>query len=69
MCVGVSSMVGRLGAILSPYIAQLGVLTAISWLPMAVFAGAGLLSGLLTLLLPETRNKPLPRTMEEAENI
>ena len=69
LCVGVSSMVGRLGAILSPYIAQLGVLTALGWLPMAVFAGAGLLSGVLTLLLPETRDKPLPKTVEEAENI
>ena len=69
LCVGVSSMVGRLGAILSPYIAQLGLLTSFAWLPMAVFAGAGLLSGLLTLLLPETRGKHLPRTVEEAENI
>ena len=69
LCVGVSSMVGRLGAILSPYIAQLGLLTSLAWLPMAVFAGAGLLSGLLTLLLPETRDRPLPRTIEEAENI
>ena len=69
LCVGVSSMVGRLGAIISPYIAELGLLTGISWLPMAVFAGTSLLSGLLTLLLPETRNKTLPTTVEEAENI
>ena len=33
---------------------------------MAVFAGAGLLSGLLTLALPETRGAALPRTLEEA---
>ena len=33
---------------------------------MAVFAVAGLLSGLLTLALPETRGKALPRTLEEA---
>jgi len=69
LCVGVSSMVGRVGAIISPYIAGLGLLTGLPWLPMAVFAGAGLASGLLTLLLPETRNKTLPRTIEEAENI
>ena len=69
LCVGVSSMVGRLGAIMSPYIAELGLLTGLSWLSMAVFAGAALLSGLLTLLLPETKHKTLPRTIEEAENI
>ena len=69
LCVGVSSMVGRLGAIISPYIAELGLLTGLPWLPMAVFAGTSLLSGLLTLLLPETRNKALPTTIEQAENI
>ena len=38
-----SSMSGRLGAIISPYIVQLGPLTGIAWLPMAVFAAAALL--------------------------
>ena len=36
-------MSGRVGAILSPYIIELGPLTGQSWLPMAVFAGAALL--------------------------
>merc|ERR1711915_1145789 len=68
-CVGLSSMMGRLGAILSPYIAQLGMLTGISWLPMAVFAVASLFSGALTLTLPETKGTILPRTLREAERM
>ena len=68
-CVGLSSMMGRIGAILSPYVAQLGTLTGISWLPMAVFAVAALVSGSLTLTLPETKGRTLPRTMREAERM
>merc|ERR1719209_2246304 len=68
-CVGLSSMCGRVGAILSPYVASLGVLTGLPWLPMAVFAALASLSGLLTLLLPETLGLPLPSTIEEAEGM
>jgi len=68
-CVGLSSMMGRVGAIVSPYVARLGILTGIAWLPMAVFAAAGLVSGSLTLLLPETKGKNLPRTIAEAEKL
>ena len=68
-CVGLSSMMGRVGAMLSPYMAMLGVLTGKPWLPMLVFAAAALFSGLLTFFLPETKGKSLPRTMEEAENL
>ena len=59
----------RFGAILSPYIGSLAPVTGLAWLPMAVFAGAGLLSGLLTLALPETRGAALPRTLEEAVSL
>ena len=61
--------VTRFGAILSPYIGSLAPLTGLAWAPMAVFAVAGLLSGLLTLALPETRGKALPRTLEEAVSL
>jgi len=69
VCVGLSSMMGRVGAIVSPYVARLGLLTGLVWLPMAVFAAAAIVSGTLTLLLPETRGKALPRTLQEAEGL
>jgi len=68
-CVGISSMFGRVGAIVSPYVASLGLLTGVTWLPMAVFAAAATLSGFLTLLLPETLGQPLPGTLQEAEHM
>ena len=68
-CVGLSSMMGRVGAIVSPYVAKLGVLTGLEWLPMAVFASSAIVSGSLTLLLPETKGIDLPRNIREAENM
>ena len=77
---GLSSMCGRIGAILSPYVARyqrefgvtsqpsfysLGLLTGLPWLPMAVFAALATLSGLLTLLLPETLGQPLPGLIQD----
>jgi hypothetical protein len=38
-----SSMSGRLGAVISPYVVELGPLTGLSWLPMAVFAAVSIL--------------------------
>ena len=45
---------------------SLGLLTGLPWLPMAVFATLATLSGLLTLLLPETLGQPLPGLMQES---
>lgn len=39
------------------------------WIPLVIFGGAAVLGGLLTFLLPETLNKKLPDTIEEAENL
>lgn len=62
---GASSMMARIGGILAPYINVLGDL----WkpLPMVIFGILSLVSGLLSLYLPETLNKKLPETIEEGE--
>ncbi|KAM3931573.1 solute carrier family 22 member 2 [Leptodactylus fuscus] len=38
-------------------------------LPLIVFAVIGIISGILVLLLPETKGRALPETIEEAENL
>ncbi|XP_070574785.1 organic cation transporter protein-like [Ptychodera flava] len=38
-------------------------------IPFTIFGSLSLLAGLLTLLLPETKDKALPRTIKEAENL
>lgn len=38
-------------------------------LPLILFGGLSIISGLLGFLLPETLNTTLPDTVEEAENI
>lgn len=65
VALGASSMMARFGGMTAPYINVL----ADVWtpLPMIVFGGISFVSGLLSLLLPETLNKKLPETIEEGE--
>ncbi|RUS74490.1 hypothetical protein EGW08_017741 [Elysia chlorotica] len=70
--IGLCSFVGRLGAMVSPYIATLNdVLDGPvgESAPLLVFGAAAVAAGLLCLLLPETARRKLPETVEEAENI
>ena len=64
--VGASSMFGRVGAIISPFIGQMDKYA--SWLPMTFFGINALVSGLLCLLLPETLGKRLPDSITDAIN-
>ncbi|KAH8381366.1 hypothetical protein KR093_003477 [Drosophila rubida] len=63
---GASSMVARVGGILAPYLNLLGEI----WrpLPLVICGALSLTAGLLSLLLPETLNKPMPETIEDGEN-
>ena len=61
---GTNSMCGRIGAIISPYIALLKSYG--TWIPLIIFGANSLLSGLLILLLPDTLGKELPETIKDA---
>ncbi|NXP04043.1 S22A5 protein, partial [Thinocorus orbignyianus] len=63
MGVGASSMASRLGSILSPYFVYLGAYDR--FLPYILMGSLTVLSGILTLFLPESYKMPLPDTIEQ----
>jgi OCT family organic cation transporter-like MFS transporter 4/5 len=63
--VGICSMVARMGAGASGYIAILSDVT-LPIVPMAIFCLFSLVAGMLVWRLPETMNMPLPDTMWDA---
>lgn len=60
---GVCSMASRIGGIGSPFVVFLGIYSRP--LPMMIFGMCSFSAGLLSLVLPETLNKPLPESLEE----
>ncbi|KAK3774180.1 hypothetical protein RRG08_056386 [Elysia crispata] len=69
---GICSMTGRIGGIISPYIGSLG--SSISGpigqtFPLLVFGSTAILCGISALFLPETAKRKLPETVEEAEEM
>ena len=64
-CVGGCSTSGRIGGIVSPFIAGLSLY--VSWLPLVIFGTFAFVSGTVVyLFLPETLGRPLPETISEA---
>ncbi|CAC5389096.1 SLC22A4_5 [Mytilus coruscus] len=66
---GLCSSGARIGSMSSSYIGKLGVLINTKFgtaLPLIIFGSVGTFAGILSLLLPETRNTELPKTFEEA---
>lgn len=54
----------HVGSVSSPYVADLlGVIAW--WAPSTLCAFCALLSGLLSMMLPETRGRPLTDTVDE----
>ncbi|KAM3919832.1 solute carrier family 22 member 6-A-like [Leptodactylus fuscus] len=62
---GLGSTMARLGGIVAPLVKMLGEFYP--FLPLLIYGGSPILSGLLVYFLPETVNKPLPDTIEEVE--
>ncbi|KAM5138086.1 solute carrier family 22 member 6-A-like [Mantella aurantiaca] len=62
---GLGSTMARLGGIVAPLVKLLGEFYP--FIPLVIYGGAPILSGVLVYFLPETVNKPLPDTIEEVE--
>ncbi|XP_056150194.1 organic cation transporter protein [Lampris incognitus] len=63
--IGIGSMCARVGGVLAPIIYLLKEISKQA--PMVLFGLCPLMGAALTLLLPETANKPLPDTIEDVE--
>ncbi|XP_021494095.1 solute carrier family 22 member 12 isoform X1 [Meriones unguiculatus] len=63
--VGLGQVAARGGAILGPLVRLLGLY--VSWLPLLVYGTVPVISGLAALLLPETKNLPLPDTIQDIQ--
>ncbi|XP_041369553.1 organic cation transporter protein-like [Gigantopelta aegis] len=67
--IGSGCIFGGLGGMIAPYISDMGILLGghlASVLPMVVFGGITVFAGLTSLGLPETQNRKLPETIEDA---
>lgn len=64
--IGLCSMMARVGSMVAPFVAGLGV--HVLWLPPVIFGIMPLISGLLCLIMPETKDCELLTTIEEAES-
>ncbi|CAG2197312.1 OCTN [Mytilus edulis] len=70
--IGICSSSGYAGSMVSAYVGDLGVLVDTKFgvaLPLVIFGAFGICAGLLSFALPETKNMPLPQSIQEAENI
>ncbi|XP_045449762.1 organic cation transporter protein-like [Melitaea cinxia] len=63
--VGLSSTVARVGSMVAPFVATLAHTSA--WLPPLAFGVVPLIGSCLCIILPDTRGKKLPDTLEEGE--
>jgi MFS family permease len=65
--VGACSVVGRTGSILAPFVKELITFTSFG-LVMSIFGGLSILTFLLSMKLPETKDTEMPDTMQDATN-
>lgn len=65
--VSIIHICGSIATVVSPYIVYLE--TFVYWLPLVVVGSLSAIGGVLALLLPETTNKDMPQTFEDAERL
>ncbi|XP_055954670.1 organic cation transporter protein-like [Patella vulgata] len=69
---GSSSTCSQFGGMVSPYVADLGILIGgdlKTALPLIVFGSICVIAGLLSLFLPETLNQKLPENVEDTKSL
>ncbi|XP_043931359.1 solute carrier family 22 member 6-A-like, partial [Protopterus annectens] len=63
---GFGSTMARVGSMTAPMVRLAS--SYASFLPLAIYGGAPIVSGIIACFLPETRNTQLPDTIDEVEN-
>ncbi|TKR96373.1 hypothetical protein L596_010401 [Steinernema carpocapsae] len=66
LCIGICAVVSKIGGNLAPHVRLLEVI--FPSFPTIFFAGLAFLAAALTLLLPETLNRPLPASVKDANS-
>jgi MFS family permease len=64
--IGTASMLARIGSMIAPFVALSGGYA--HWLPPVIFGLTPLVGAVLVFFLPETKDRPLPETIEDGEN-
>ncbi|XP_012939027.1 organic cation transporter protein [Aplysia californica] len=68
--IGICSFFGRIGGLVSPFIANTDMGGDVGRaFPLVVFGGVTVIAGFLALLIPETKDTALPETIEDIRNI
>ncbi|XP_028166129.1 organic cation transporter protein-like [Ostrinia furnacalis] len=64
MGMGAASTAMRIGSMIAPFISNV---TTVPWLPTIVFGAAPIIAGALCLLLPETKGRVLPDSIDDVD--
>ncbi|XP_046737787.1 organic cation transporter protein-like [Diprion similis] len=67
-CLGYCEIFGRIGTLIAPHFTVLGTKTWVA-VPISIMGTLCIVSGILSLALPETLNNRLPDTIEQSEGL
>lgn len=62
---GLGSTMARVGSMVAPLVRMAADVTPV--LPLIIYGAAPIVSAIATCFLPETRNAPLPETVEDVQ--